>query len=84
MELKKFWKYLAIGMIIAVVFGITLNVGWETVFITFILGFGTAIGKGMRKDYEMKYAFLRPTFTRWKSVPELGLSVSLQTLQVRE
>lgn len=28
MELKKFWKYLAIGMIVAVVFGITLNVGW--------------------------------------------------------
>lgn len=58
MELKKFWKYLAIGMVIAVVFGITLNVGWETVFINLVLGFGTAIGKGMRKDYEMKYAFL--------------------------
>lgn len=58
MELKKFWKYLAIGMIVAVVFGITLNVGWETVFINLVLGFGTAIGKGMRKDYEMKYAFL--------------------------
>ena len=24
-------------------------------------GFGTAIGKGMRKDYEMKYAFLNYT-----------------------
>ena len=37
MELKKSWKYLAIGMIIAVVFGITLNVGWETVFINLAL-----------------------------------------------
>ena len=61
MELKKFWKYLAIGMIVAVVFGITLNVGWETVFITFIVGFGTAIGKCMRKDYEIKYALLNYT-----------------------
>lgn len=61
MELKKFWKYLAIGMIVAVVFGITLNVGWETVFITFVAGFVTAICKCMRKDYEMKYAFLNYT-----------------------
>lgn len=61
MELKKFWKYLAIGMIVAVVFGITLNVGWETVFITFVAGFGTATGKGMRKNYEMKYALLNYT-----------------------
>ena len=61
MELTKFWKYLAIGMIVAVVFGITLNVGWETVFLNLVLGFGTAIGKGMRKDYEMKYAFLNYT-----------------------
>lgn len=39
----------------------TLNVGWETVFINLVLGFGTAIGKGMSKDYEMKYAFLNYT-----------------------
>ena len=48
MELKKFWKYLAIGMIVAVVFVITLNVGWETVFINLVLGFGTAIGKDIQ------------------------------------
>lgn len=62
MELKKFWKYLAIGMVIAVVFGITLNVGWETVFINLVLGFGTAICKCMRKEYSMKYALLNYTF----------------------
>lgn len=61
MELKKFWKYLAIGMIIAVVLGVTLNVGWETVFPTFVLGFGTAICKCMRKEYGMKYALLNYT-----------------------
>lgn len=61
MELKKFWKYLAIGMIVAVVFGITLDVGWETVFINLVLGFGTAICKCMRKEYDMKYALLNYT-----------------------
>ena len=33
---------------------------------------------------QMKKAFRKPNFTRWKSVPKVGLSVSLQILQVLE
>jgi hypothetical protein len=56
MELKKFWKYLAIGMVIAVVFGITLNVGWEVIFINLFIGFAATIIKCMRKDYNFYFA----------------------------
>lgn len=62
MNKLNFWKHLAIGFIIALVFGVTLAVDWEIVFVNFILGFGVGIIKMMRKAKTMKYAIVNYMF----------------------
>lgn len=56
MEKINLMTYGVIGFICALVFGVTLNVGWEVIFINLFIGFGTAIIKCMRKDYNFYFA----------------------------
>lgn len=57
--------YGVIGFICALIFGVTLNVGWEVIFVNLFIGFATAIIKCMQKGYDFYFAagnFALPVF----------------------
>lgn len=56
MERINLMTYGVIGFICALIFGVTLNVGWEVIFINLFIGFATTIIKCMRKDYNFYFA----------------------------
>ena len=56
MERINLMTYGVIGFICALIFGITLNVGWEVIFVNLFIGFVTAIIKCMRKGYDFYFA----------------------------
>ena len=56
MERINLMTYGVIGFICALIFGVTLNVGWEVIFVNLFIGFATAIIKCMRKGYDFYFA----------------------------